>query len=286
MFTLVGITSFICLAINMLFWCSILFIVGIFRLMLPLKFWKKITTKLTILIGESCIYCNNLWIRALHQPKWNVKGLEKSNLTDWFLATSNHQSWGDIFLLQYITNRRIPLLRFFMKDILKWIPIVWIVGWSMNMPFLKRYSKEKLNKNPELRGKDIKRMKVSFQGMSLYPGTIFSFAEGTRFTEEKRKSQNSFFLKLLNPKLGGIGIAIATMPYINILVDFTIKYESNERSFWDFLCGKMSKANIKVRFIDIPLDFSEKDYSKDQKYRIDLKEWLNEIWKDKELFLN
>tara|TARA_Y100001949_G_C15955620_1_gene316812 strand:- start:891 stop:1412 length:522 start_codon:yes stop_codon:yes gene_type:complete len=173
-----------------------------------------------------------------------------------------------------------------MKDILKWIPIVWIVGWSMNMPFLKRYSKEKLNKNPELRGKDIKRMKVSFQGMSLYPGTIFSFAEGTRFTEEKRKSQNSFFLKLLNPKLGGIGIAIATMPYINILVDFTIKYESNERSFWDFLCGKMSKANIKVRFIDIPLDFSEKDYSKDQKYRIDLKEWLNEIWKDKELFLN
>ncbi|GIS76305.1 MAG: hypothetical protein CM1200mP12_20240 [Gammaproteobacteria bacterium] len=40
-----------------------------------------------------------------------------------------------------------------MKDVLKWIPIVSIVGWALDMPFLKRYSKEQIDKNPSLRGK-------------------------------------------------------------------------------------------------------------------------------------
>ena len=109
-----------------------------------------------------------------------------------------------------------------MKDVLKWIPIVWVVGWAMNMPFLKRYSKEKLRRNPELRGKDVASMKKSFEDLSIYPGTVFSFAEGTRFSEAKQKEENSNFYKLLAPKAGGIAITIATMPYIRTIIDFTI----------------------------------------------------------------
>ena len=57
------------------------------------------------------------------------------------------------------------------------------------MPFLKRYTKEEIQKNPELRGKDIKAMEKSFERYSRYPVSIFSFAEGTRFTKEKKDNQ-------------------------------------------------------------------------------------------------
>ena len=282
---LIGIGSLFLLATNMIFWSTLLLAVSLVRLIFPLTNWKKITTGILIHIGESCIYCNNLWINILHRPKVTIEGFDFSDKTNWYVATSNHQSWADIFVLQYITNRKIPLLRFFMKDILKWIPIVWVVGWSMNMPFLKRYSKEKLRRNPELRGKDVASMKKSFADLSICPGTVFSFAEGTRFSEAKQKEENSNFYKLLAPKAGGIAITIATMPYIRNLIDFTIVYQSEKRTFWAFLCGEMSEIRIQAKLKKIPEDFFDRDYSNDEEYRKSIKVWLNDLWKEKEDFL-
>ena len=282
---LIGIGSLFLLATNMIFWSTLLLAVSLVRLIFPLTNWKKITTGILIHIGESCIYCNNLWINILHRPKVTIEGFDFSDKTNWYVATSNHQSWADIFVLQYITNRKIPLLRFFMKDVLKWIPIVWVVGWSMNMPFLKRYSKEKLRRNPELRGKDIASMKKSFADLSIYPGTVFSFAEGTRFSEKKQKEENSNFYKLLAPKAGGIAITLATMPFIKNLIDFTIVYQSEKRTFWAFLCGEMSEIRIQAKLKKIPEDFFDRDYSNDEEYRKSIKVWLNDLWKEKEDFL-
>ena len=269
----------------MIFWSSLLFLVALLRLIIPSRGWEKLLTSATILLGEACIACNNSWIKILHQPSIAITGMENLKKDHWYIATSNHQSWGDIFVLQKITNKKVPLLRFFMKDVLKWIPIVWIVGWSMNMPFLKRYSEDTLRKYPELKGKDISTMKTSFEKLSVCPGTVFSFAEGTRFSEQKQKNQRPTFDKLLKPKAGGIAITIATMPYIKNLVDFTISYKSKSRSFWDFLCGRMSEASIRVEIIEIPKEFFEKDYSHNEKYRESLKNWLYSLWKKKEQFL-
>ena len=282
---LIGIGSFFLLATNMIFWSTLLLVVSLVRFIFPLANWKKITTGILIHIGESCIYFNNLWINILHRPKITIEGFDFSDKTNWYIATSNHQSWADIFVLQYITNRKIPLLRFFMKDVLKWIPIVWVVGWSMNMPFLKRYSKEKLRRNPELRGKDIASMKKSFADLSIYPGTVFSFAEGTRFSEKKQKEENSNFYKLLAPKAGGIAITLATMPFIKNLIDFTIVYQSEKRTFWAFLCGEMSEIRIQAKLKKIPEEFFDNDYSNDEEYRKRIKVWLNDLWKEKEDFL-
>ena len=80
---------------------------------------------------------------------------------------------------------------------------------------LKRYTKAELDKNPELRGKDIKAMEKSFERFSRYPVSIFSFAEGTRFTEKKKLDQSSKYKNLLNPKSGGIGLTL-TLSLIHI----------------------------------------------------------------------
>jgi len=283
---LIGVASFFCLAINMIFWSSLLLLTGIIRLAVPSNNWKRLWTSVTIFIGETCISFNNAWIKVLLRPTISIIGMENLKKEHWYIATSNHQSWGDIFILQKITNRKVPLLRFFMKDVLKWIPIVSIVGWALDMPFLKRYSKEQIDKNPSLRGKDLEQMKKAFKRLETNPGTVFSFAEGTRFTKQKHEDQNSPYKNLLKPKAGGIGVALSTMPFISTLLDISISYNSDSKSFWGFLCGEMSDIKIKVRSIEIPEDLLKKDYSKDGQFRNDLKDWLSLIWEEKDRFIS
>ena len=155
---LVGILAFLAIVLNTLFWCIFLLSIAIFKLLIPIEDWKRLCTKLIINIGEYWIYCNGLWMRVLHQPKWNVEGFDSLDKTNWYLSVANHQSWADIFILQGITNRKIPMLKFFMKDVLIWVPVIGLAWWALDMPFLKRYTKETLDKKPELRGKDIKAM--------------------------------------------------------------------------------------------------------------------------------
>ena len=280
-----GVICFLLLTLNTLFWCIFLLSAAIIKLLIPLETSKRVFTYLIILIGECWIFCNGLWIKIFHNPKWEVEGFEQLDTKNWYLSISNHQSWADIFILQSITNRKIPMLKFFMKDILIWVPVIGLAWWALDMPFLKRYSDEKIRRNPELRGKDISSMKNSFKRFARYPVSIFIFAEGTRFTKQKKEFQSSPFDKLLLPKPGGVGLTLSTMPYINKLIDFSIKYESDERTFWAFLCGKLNKATIKVDLISIPENFAGKDYSQDQTFREEIKTWLYGIWQEKDKFL-
>ena len=282
--TVKGVIAFICAVINTLFWCVFLLTIAILKF-IPLEQWKRLCTKLIINIGECWIFCNGIWIKLLHNPKWNVEGFESLDKSNWYLSVANHQSWADIFVLQAITNRKIPMLKFFMKHILIWVPVIGLAWWALDMPFLKRFTKEEIEKNPELRGKDIKAMEESFGRYSRYPVSIFSFAEGTRFNEEKKIDQGSKFNNLLDPKSGGIGLTLTTMPYIKLLLDFTIFYEGSRRSFWDFLCGRMSKVTVKVKEIEIPQDLLGKNYEEDSNFRLELKSWIENIWLEKDKYI-
>ena len=285
MSALIGVTAFIFVLLNTLFWCIFLLSFAVLKLLLPIESWKIFFTKLIIFIGECWIFCNKAWINLLHKPKWKVNGFQKLDSKNWYLVTANHQSWADIFVLQSITNRNIPMLKFFMKDVLKWVPIIGLAWWALDMPFLKRYSKDQLVKNPKLRGRDIEQMKKSFGRYSRYPVSIFSFAEGTRFTEEKKLKQKSPYQKLLLPKTGGIALALSTMPYIKSFINFTIKYDSEHRTFWKFLCGKMNDVTVEVEIIEIPDSFFGNDYLNDESFREEIKGWLNQIWLKKDKLL-
>ena len=280
-----GALAFILLVFNTLFWCAFLLSIAILKLLFPIENWKRLCTRLIINIGECWIYCNGIWIRLLHRPQWTVEGFESLDTSNWYLSVANHQSWADIFVLQDITNRKIPMLKFFMKHVLIWVPVIGLAWWALDMPFLKRYSKEHLEKNPELRGKDIKAMEKSFERFSRYPVSIFSFAEGTRFTEKKKIDQSSRYNFLLNPKSGGLGLTLTTMPYIKLMLDFTIVYEGSERSFWDFLCGRMSKVKVKVKKVEIPDNLLGKNYEEDIEFRESLKEWTENLWVEKDRYI-
>ena len=282
----IGALSFFLVVVNTLFWCFFLLSIAVLKLLVPIESFKRLCTKWIIAIGECWIFCNGLWIKLLHKPQWTVTGFDSLNQSDWYLAMANHQSWADIFVLQGITNRKVPMLKFFMKDVLIWVPVIGLAWWALDMPFLKRYTEEQIKKDPSLRGKDIIEMKKSFGRFARYPISIFSFSEGTRFTEAKRMSQDSPYEKLLRPKSGGIGLTLSTMPYITKVLDFTIKYNSHHRTFWDFLCGRMSNVEIQVKIIDVPENLLQKNYIEDKKFRAELKKWLYSVWEEKNKFLN
>ena len=99
-----------------------------------------------------------------------------------------------------------------------YVPVIGISWWALDMPFLKRYTQKQLSKNPKLKGKDFNEMKRALKHYSLYPVTVFSFAEGTRFSHKKHLNQKSPFENLLKPKEGGLATAISlvTVSYTHL----------------------------------------------------------------------
>ncbi len=280
---LIGVVSITILVLNTLILSCLLIPLGLIKFLIPITNLKVLFTKFIISIGELWIFTNKIWVKALHKPRWQIVGKENIKSNGWTIATSNHQSFADIFLLQDITNMKMPMLKFFMKYVLIYVPIIGLSWWALDMPFLKRYTKKQLEKNPKLAGKDIREMKRALKHYSLYPVTVFSFAEGTRFTSKKHQNQNSPFENLLKPKEGGLATALSLVNKIDALIDFTIQFDSKKRSFWDYLCGRMNSAKIIIKEIKIPKKFLNEDLLNNQSLRSEFKEWVNSLWIEKDL---
>ena len=282
---IIGITSITILVLNTFILSCLLIPLGIIKFFLPITALKVLFTKFIIKVGELWIFTNKIWVKALHSPKWQVIGKENIKSDGWTIATSNHQSFADIFLLQDITNRKMPMLKFFMKYVLIYVPIIGLSWWALDMPFLKRYTKKQLENNPELRGKDVREMKRALKHYALYPVTVFSFAEGTRFTIKKNLHQKSPFKNLLKPKEGGLATALSLVNEIDSLIDFTIKFDTKKRSFWDYLCGRMDSVKVIIREIKIPAKFLNIDLLENKILRSEFKDWLHDIWNEKDTLI-
>ena len=281
----IGITSITILVLNTFILSCLLIPLGIIKFFLPITALKVLFTKFIIKVGELWIFTNKIWVKVLHNPKWQIIGKENIKSDGWTIATSNHQSFADIFLLQDITNRKMPMLKFFMKYVLIYVPVIGLSWWALDMPFLKRYTKKQLENNPELHGKDVREMKRALKHYALYPVTVFSFAEGTRFTIKKNLHQKSPFKNLLKPKEGGLATALSLVNEIDSLIDFTIKFDTKKRSFWDYLCGRMNSVKVIIREIKIPAKFLNIDLLENKILRSEFKDWLYDIWNEKDTLI-
>ena len=109
----IGIFSSFILVSNTLILAVLMIPLGVIKFLIPLKTLRASFTKIIIKIGELWIDVNSSWVIYLHKPNIEITGEENLNGDSWFLSTSNHQSAADIFIVQYITNRKIPMLKFF-----------------------------------------------------------------------------------------------------------------------------------------------------------------------------
>ena len=280
---LVGSITFILILSELILGFGTLAIINLPRAIIPLKSFKIFLSKVSNFIGDLTVYGLKIIMLLMHGD--NIKLINKNhefNQDEWYMAMSNHQSWADIFVLLVSANYKIPLLKFFMKKELWWIPFVFLANKTLNMPFVNRHSKAAIDKDPSLRTKDYENTLKSCKRFLRSPSTIFSYAEGTRFTKEKHELQKSPYQNLLIPKIGGMATALSAMPKINTLIDYTLVYKSDKRSAWNFLTGEMREAKVLVTKHKIPEDLKNRNYAEDQKYREDFKNWIESIWSQKD----
>jgi len=121
-----GIIASLLFGLNVLFWPMLVFVFSILKFLLPFSPLRRLFNRILPWLAENWISCNSGWMRLTQNTKWDVQGLEGLNYHGWYLVISNHQSWVDIFVMQHLLNRRIPLMKFFLKQELIWVPVMGI----------------------------------------------------------------------------------------------------------------------------------------------------------------
>ena len=258
---------------------------GVLKLV-PIKTWRSLCTRGVDQCVTIWIMFNNAYLKFVQRVNWEVHGLENLNKKDWYLVIANHQTWLDIVVLQNVFNRKIPVLKFFIKDQLKWVPLLGFAWWAMGCPFMKRYSKEYIDKNPHKKGRDLAATKKACEIFKSMPVAIMNFVEGTRFTQKKQLKQSSPYHNLLKPKAGGIAFVLNTMGQnLTSIVDVTIIYPQKNKTLWDFLCRRVDKIKVFIRTIPIPEKFIHTNYFENKKIQADFRQWINQHWAQKDLLI-
>lgn len=285
-YNIVGSLSVIGYFINTIFWFIPIMCLSVLKI-IPLLFLRKLISYLLDGCATNWISINKVNQDIFSRTHWEVQGLQQLTPEDWYLVISNHQSWVDILVLQRVFNRKIPFLKFFLKKELIWVPFLGLCWWALDFPFMRRYSKSFLAKNPHLKGKDLETTRKACEKFQYKPVSVMNFIEGTRITPEKHARQRSPFHKLLKPRAGGIAFVLSAMGHqLHKLVNVTIHYPDGIPTFWDFVCGKVKNIRIEVAVTPVSNLFTDNifndDYFDDPKQRAKFQQWLNELWKQKD----
>jgi 1-acyl-sn-glycerol-3-phosphate acyltransferase len=280
---LISVIASLLLLLNVLVCVPVLLLFASIKLVLPFKSVRLLIDPVLLFIAETWISGNSGWMQLTQRTAWDVEGIESLQPRGWYLVNSNHQSWVDILVLQHLLNRRIPLLKFFIKQQLIWVPVMGLAWWALDFPFMRRHSEEFLKKHPDMRGKDQETTRKACEKFSLIPTSVMNFLEGTRFTAGKHSKQQSPYRYLLKPKAGGMALALNAMgDKFQAILDVTIVYPDGAPTFTDFLRGKLRHVVVRVRSLPIPDHLRQGDYAQDAAFRESFSQWVQQLWRDKD----
>lgn len=282
-----AILALVSITLNTILLCIPLYILVLAKFLLPIDAVRRLLSRGLVAIAETWIGINNLIIACFARIRWHVEGLEGLSRKEWYFVTSNHQSWADILVLQRVFNRRIPFLKFFLKQELIRVPILGLAWWALDFPFMKRYSREEIEKNPELKGKDLETTREACRKFEHFPTSVMNFVEGTRFTRAKHDQQGSPYRFLLRPKAGGAAFTLNAMAgKLGTLLDVTIVYPCNvPRTLFAFLGGAVKDVQVIITQRVVPTWASRGDYENDPQFRARFQQWISEIWQEKDALL-
>jgi 1-acyl-sn-glycerol-3-phosphate acyltransferase len=281
---LTGWLTFILLAINTVLAVSPLMCVSLFKVVVRIDPVQRRCTSILTWIAESWSMVNKAIFGMTTSTVWDVRGLESVDQDHSYLVLANHQSWVDIPALLQTFTRNIPFFKFFLKRELIWVPFLGVAWWALDYPFVRRYSKEFLQKHPQLKGKDMELTRQACEKFQKIPVSVMNFVEGTRATEAKRTATQSPYQHLLKPKSGGVAFVLSAMgSQFNAILDVTIVYPDNTApSFVDLMCGRVERVIVDVAVREIPQWLCLGDYGNDQAFRLQFQQWLNETWQQKD----
>ncbi len=277
------IISGLLLILNTFFWTTLMIIGGVFKLVLPIKSVQASITKVLNKFMWGWASCNGLILKLTSNIEWDVEGLDSLDKNSWYLVICNHVSGFDIAAQTYVLRNHIPMLKFFLKRELLFVPFMGLGCWALDMPFMNRTSPAKLKKNPKLRGRDLAATRRSCEKFKYLPTSIMNYVEGSRFTEQKRKRQNSPYQYLLRPKAAGIAFALSAMgEQFSQVLNMTLVYpDAPDDVLAAAMSGQLKKVVVRIEALPVPIIDDER-YFKESGYRVEFQRWLNELWVEKD----
>ena len=249
---------------------------------------SSIADETVIKIANHWISSNNAVINhVLPRKDWRITLPDDVRTEGKYLLVSNHQSWVDTSIVQYISENRLPLTRFFTKFELIYIPVVGQTFYFLDFPMMRRHSKEELAKNPELKGKDLLEAQRACSLLKDKPFTLLNYLEGTRFTKAKHTKQQSPYTHLLKPRAGGLSLAINALGTdIDGILDMTIVYPDGVPNYSDLWKGNIKRLGVNVRHIEMPDELftaiQNGGYENDEAIKKQMFDWIDDIWQQKD----
>ena len=273
MYRLIGAFSAIVLAMTTVSVCVPLYVLGIIRLIVPItsfRRWLAYPMDVVIDVWVSSFRslirtCRLIDIRA-ELPA------QLRNRHDWNVIVCNHQSWVDIVVLQVSFRDVAPVLKFFTKHELIWVPFVGLAMWFLGFPYVYRASSSGPSLSTTQRETNEAVLKREGRRFLDKPVAVINFVEGTRFTPAKRDARGSPYENLLRPRRGGLLQTLVVLEgRVETVLNATIRYRGQVPGFWELLSGQAGSVELVVEEVPIPPTDQE-----------GLTNWLNDLWHEKD----
>lgn len=276
-----GVVAALLLGINTVVTFTLMILPALIKLFVPHQAVRRFSDRCLNGLATGWVSRNSWWMAAVGNTHWDVQGMEGLHRRGWYLVSPNHRSWVDILVLQKVFYGRIPFLKFFLKQQLIWVPVIGLAWWALDFPFMKR------GKTRGAQASDMAATRKACEKFKTLPTAVINFVEGTRFSEDKRVQQNSPHRHLLKPKIGALGVALATMgEYFEALLDVTLIYPQGTPTFWDLLCGRVGKVVVLVQRREIPAELVGGDSAQDKALRVKTGRWMQAQWAEKDLLID
>lgn len=277
-----GITATTVVCVALLLGCVPLYLLGILRI--PWRGRPRVAINQAMdAVVQRWVAIHRLTFAALGVTRIQVQWRGDAELTTrgWYLVLSNHQSWADILILQNIFQGRIPILKFFTKRQLIWVPLLGLAMWFLGFPYVRRLPREKIAADPSLATLDRQATLNACRGFRDHPTSVLSFVEGTRFTPAKHADQEARFEKLLNPKLGGVSYVVTALAdRLDGVLDVTVIYPEGVPTIWELLQGRCPRVEVLVEARALPPEVQGQ--TDPDAVREHLRPWIETIWQEKD----
>jgi 1-acyl-sn-glycerol-3-phosphate acyltransferase len=268
---------------NTLFWAVPVYACIFLKLLTPRGPLRDVISRAAAGLAQTWAAINSALVDVLLAVKWDIRIDTELDPKGQYLVCANHQSWNDIVVVMRAFGRRAPFFKFFIKQELIWVPVLGLVWWGLDFPFMKRHTKEQIARNPALKGKDLETTRKACENFRNQPAMILNFLEGTRFTAAKHERQQSPYRHLLKPKSGGFAFTMGAMgEKLNSLLDVTIVYPGGAQGFWGLLSGRVRHVVVEVRKLTIPHALYVGDYENDRAFRAQFQTWIAQLWEEKD----
>ncbi len=270
-------------SINSIIVATPIMLLAIVRLLLPFSFVQKTVDFFNLYLFKLWVAVNAVLFPLTNKLKIDREGIEIDDIKGSCLIFSNHLSWADIIMICHIYRGKIPVTKFFLKQSLIFIPFIGLACLGLGMPFLRRYSKAELLKNPKLATKDIETTKKACRSLVHTRSTLVNFCEGTRYTKDKALKAKSRYKHLMPPKAASIAVALGEIGYdLDCVYNTTLYYPENEgHAFIDLLKGRLTRVYVHIEKLKVD-ETLVGDYINDKKFKFDFSNALKQIWQEKD----